>query len=1182
MASQSQNSRQKLTPGLSIIHSNHLEDLRQVAVNWIKGHPLGVLETEQFIVQSNGMAQWLKLALAADNGCGISAGIEMKLPGRYVWTAYRAVLGGDTIPEESAYDKDRLIWRIFRLLPLLVGKSVFAPLNRFLEHDEDLRKRSQLAGHLADLYDQYQVYRADWLEDWSKGLDQLARIGGQPLPLNENQKWQAELWRKIKADVPDEYRTIGRADLHNRFLEKAGTLNGQRPKELPPRVIVFGISSLPRQVLETLYSVSSMSQVLLFVHNPCRHFWADIVEDRELLRIENARHKVKSGIPKSLAPEFLHQHANPLLAAWGKQGRDYIGLLYGYDEPENYETDFAQIDLFGDFILPGKDNCLLQQVQQAILDLEPIPGGDEGEKQKVTPGDESICFQVAHSRQREVEILQDQLLHCFETLENLKPRDIIVMTPDIDAYAPHIEAVFGNLASMDPRFIPFTIADKPNRESIPLIKALETLLHLPDSRMSVSDVMDLFEVGAFRRRFNIREEELPKLRQWIEGAGVAWGLNGEQRTLFKLPDGLAQNTWAFGLDRMLLGYAVGSGGAWNGIEPYEEVGGLEAALVGPLFDAIGELERLWRSLNQDATPAGWSEKIRNLTQDCFTVRESQDQLTISRLNEILDQWLDACDQAMLDEKLPLAVVRDFLLARMNESSTSQRFLAGMVNFGTLMPMRAIPFKVVYLLGMNDGAFPRSHPPLDFDLMSGKGLYRPGDRSRREDDRYLFLESLLSARKRLYISYVGRDDRDNSERMPSVLVGQLRDYLSAGWCINKKSDDNTDKIEHADLLGAITHIHPLQSFGRDYFREDGHGLFTYAHEWRTSLDSKTVESRDTLNQALPVPDFEGSLNLTSLIRFFKKPVQYFFNQRLSIRFDDPSITDRDQEPFALDSLAPFGLGTQLLEAGLHAKSLDAGSAVETEALRLTRTGALPMAGFGHLAADELSKPVINMLTGHQTLLEKWSCPCDPIEISLNIDADETPATFLDDWLDKIHEVNDSKNMGDSDVLTRFARWEFYPKSIMGSNGKVSRIHSLSGLWVKHVAACARGLDISSHLVAPDGIVCFSPIAKAVSQKVLNAMVSCLFQGLRLPLPVTAKTGLAYVHALGTKDEKKAKADAAKAYEGGDFGLSGELSYDAYLRRAYPTFEDLWQAHDNFFVSLSQTLYAPLISALEKEV
>ena len=1182
MEIQRRNSRQGLPPGLSIIHSNHLESLRQVAVGWIKAHPLEVFETEQFIVQSNGMAQWLKLALAADDGCGISAGLEVQLPGRYIWTAYRSVLGDDTIPVDSPYDKDRLVWRLFRLLPYLSGDSAFLPLNRFLEQDKDQRKRHQLSCHLADLYDQYQVYRADWLEDWAAGRDQLRKGGGEPIELLQEQKWQAELWRRLKADVPDEFRKIGRADLHQRFLQKTEDLQGERPAALPPRVIVFGVSSLPKQVLEALQAVSSLCQVLLFVHNPCRHFWADIIEDRELLRIEHARHNVKASMPKSLDPELLHQHANPLLAAWGKQGRDYIGLLYGYDEPETYEKDFAQIDLFDDFVAPGTGGTLLQQVQQAILDLEPLPN-DREKRQWVEGNDRSISFQIAHSRQREVEILQDQLLHSFENIEDLNPRDIIVMTPDIEAYAPHIEAVFGNLSSMDPRFIPFTIADKPNRESVPMLKALEKLLHLPDSRMAVSDLMDLLEVPAFRERFGLGEADLPRLHQWIEGAGISWGLNPDQRTSFGLPPDLDQNTWDFGLKRMLLGYAVGKGEEWNGIEPYDEVGGLEASLVGPLSAVLDEMDILWKELSRPGTPGQWCQRIQNLARDCFLPMGNQDRLTLNRLEQVLDDWLEACNEAELEEELTLAVVREFFLGMMIESSISQRFLAGMVNFGTLMPMRAIPFKVVCLLGINDGDFPRSHPPLDFDLMAGKGLYRPGDRSRREDDRYLFLEALLSAREKFYISYVGRDVRDNSERMPSVLVGQIRDYLDAGWQLEGQGDD-----KNSPLLNNLTCIHPLQPFGSAYFLKDRPELFSYAHEWRSSLEFEAPGMPDEPLPDEPLPDeplidkpleslqFEGVLQLTSLIRFLKNPVQYFFNQRLAVRFDDVSVVSKDQEPFALDFLAPFGLGSQLLEAGLSADPEAVETAIAREAERLTRTGELPMAGFGKLAAKELKQPIISMVNHHHELCSQWPLECDPMEISIALDPDLSTVSSLDDWLDQLYET------AIPDASARFGRWEFYPKSIMDKGGKLFRLYSLVPLWIRHLSGCAQGMDLVSHLVAPDGIATLVPLERTKARQILMTIIALWGEGLNQPLPITAKTGITYVDILKAKGEEKAKLDALKSYEGDDFRSKGDLGYSIYLQRTYPNFDALWQAMDNRFTILCETLYEPLVSALREEV
>jgi len=1171
MASRNSEGGRGISPGLSIIHSNHLEDLRKVAVGWIKAHPLDVLETEQFIVQSNGMAQWLKLALADDQGCGISAGLEVQLPGRYVWTAYRSVLGGD-IPENSPYDRERLVWQLFRLLPDLETNPVFSSLNRFLaqDQDNDQRRLSQLAAHLANLYDQYQVYRADWLEDWAAGRDRLARIGGPPLPLSGDQQWQAELWRLIRADIPEALRSISRSDLHQRFIERAGALGENRPHTLPPRVMVFGISSLPRQVLETLHAVSRFCQVLLFVQNPCRHFWADIIEDRELLRISHARHRSKKTMPDPLESDQVHQHANPLLAAWGKQGRDYIGLLYGYDVPESYKHEFAQIDLFEDFV-QGPSAPLLHRVQQAVLDMEPLPC-DLETRPVVDFHDRSISFTAAHSRQREVEILQDRLLSNFENIDGLQPGEIMVMTGDIEAYAPHIEAVFGNLPPDDPRFIPFTIADKPDRESIPLLKAIEKLLQLPDSRMGVSELVDLLEVPAFRERFGLGEEDLPMLCQWIRDAGVAWGLNSMQREGFGLPRGLDQNTWRFGLDRMLLGYAVGRGEAWNSIEPYDEVGGLDAALVGPLSLVIREMESLWQTLSRPASPEDWRVRIRTLVDRCFTAGTSRDRLTLNRLEEVLDNWLDACTQAELDQDLSLPVVREFILAQMTQAGISQRFLAGKVNFGTLMPMRAIPFRVVCLLGMNDGEFPRSHPPLDFDLMAGKGLYRPGDRSRREDDRYLFLEALLSARNRFYISYVGRDIRDNSERMPSVLVGQLRDYLEGGWQLEPG-------LGETSLLDHLTIAYPLQPFGREYFKGVHPHLFTYSHEWRGSLDSGKSEDSVQDPKDLDLPLFDRGLRLVDLVRFMKNPVKYFFNYRLLVRFDEISVAGKDLEPFALDGLAPFGLGSRLLEAGLTALPGDEENAVANAARRLIRTGDLPMAGFGGLAAEELARPVMDMVTRHRELLAKWPRACDPKEIALSLDSDDCLAASLDDWLDLVHETESQD--GSAVSCARYGRWEFYPKPIMDKGGRVTRFNSLMGLWVRHVAAAAQGLDLESALVAPDGIATFASLSRDRGLELLLTMIRAWKQGMNRPLPVTAKTGLTYAHTLVIRDGEAAQQAAQSAYEGDGFRFAGEVSYDPCLQRVYPEFEDLWQVNDNQFISLSIALYAPLIDAVLNE-
>ncbi len=845
-----------LTPGFMVVHGNRLEDLRGVSVAWMKRHPLAPLENETILVQSNGIGQWMKLALAADEadgGSGIAAALDVTLPARFLWQAYRAVLNHveddpNAVPATSPFDKSRLLWRLLRLLPELMPRDEFAPLRRFLEGDSDLRKHHQLAERLADLFDQYQVYRADWLEAWSRGEDVLISARGEAQTLPDTQRWQPALWRavvnSVAEDVGDDGVASSRAMVHRRFLAAARELHGGKC----PRPAAAGDGV--RHLLAAAAGAGSPGRHRPLLPGgavraqPCQHYWADIIEHKDLLRAQRYRQRRKAGMPERLdvlgvgdasgdGAESLHLHAQPLLAAWGKQGRDYLRLLDEHDDAQQYEAlfraDSLRIDLFEPFVREG-DGRLLQQLQDDIRELRPLHETRETWPAVDPSRDDSIVFHAAHSPQREVEILHDQLLAAFSADPKLKPRDVIVMVPDIDHYAPHVQAVFGQLERDDPRYIPFTLSDQGSRHRLPLLIALEKLLHLPELRLSVSDLLDLLDVPALRARFGIDEQDVPTLRRWIEGAGIRWGLDAGQRGSLDLPAGMEQNTWAFGLRRLLLGYAVGeaTSGPWQGIEPFDDIGGLEAALAGPLAALLETLEQQWRRLREPTDVANWVARLRTLLEASFLAEAPEDSLMLAQLEQALQSWQESAEEAGLTRELPLSVVREHWLAQIDEPSLSQRFLAGAVNFATLMPMRAIPFKRVCLLGMNDGDYPRSHPPMDFDLMNGD--YRPGDRSRREDDRYLFLEALLSAREQLYVSWVGRSIVDNSEKPPSVLVGQLRDHLQAGW----------QTADGSDLLAALTTEHPLQPFSRRYFPSEAQQaehdvaakrLFTYAYEWR---------------------------------------------------------------------------------------------------------------------------------------------------------------------------------------------------------------------------------------------------------------------------------------------------------------------------------------------------------------
>lgn len=1155
--------------GLTLIQGNRPETLRELLVSWMMLHPLAPLESETVLVQSNGIAQWLKLALAADPqadepGCGIAAGLDFLLPSRFLWQAYRAVLGRAAVPEVSPFDKARLTWRLMRLLPDVMAQEVYAPLRRFLRADTDCRKRYQLAQRLADLFDQYQVYRADWLAAWARGEDVLIPARGPVQPLPPTQQWQAALWRALLADVaqgPDAQAgasVAGRAAVHDTFLQVARAHTGPRPAGLPRRIVVFGISSLPRQSLEVLAELGRWCHVLMAMHNPCEHYWADIVADKDLLRAAAAHQSRRAGMPLDVPEDALHLHAQPLLAAWGKQGRDFIALL------DEYSAERPDVNFVPQFVA-GDSDTLLGQLQQDILTLRPLHETQAHWPDVDAARDRSIRFHEAHSAQREVEILHDQLLAAFNADPSLRPRDVIVMVPDVDAYAPHVQAVFGLLDINDPRHIPFSLVDQSRRQADPLVHAVQTLLALPQSRVAVSDVLDLLDVPALRARYAIADGDLAQLQAWIRGANIRWGLHAAQRASLHLPEqdeAQARHTWRFGLRRMLLGYAVGmQGEAWQDVEPYGEVGGLDAALVGPLLRLLDRLEATWQLLCEPAPPAVWVARLGGLMADFFdTTAHADAEYTRVQLETALQDWQTHCEEAGVTESLPVTVVGEHWLSQLGTDTLSQRFFGGSVTFATLMPMRAIPFRHVCLLGMNDGEFPRLRVPMDFDLMGRD--YRPGDRSRREDDRYLFLEAMLSARECLHISWVGRSIHDNTARSPSVLVGQLRDHLKAGWRLAPSDDPHAP----ATLLDALTVKHPLQPFSAAYFpavretRAAPSALFTYAREWRESTAQDTGLLPPVDGPALPPPTREEPLTLRELADFVREPVKAFFRQRLTVSFEIPDPAADDHEPFALDGLQRWALQDELLQVQVQAlaRGEDIVAAREAQLARMDRRGELPPGGFGPATARELVAPMDDVFARYRAALARW--PASLEDESVQAEAGPAgDAVFLADWLTLVRAGSDGSR---GRVLLE--------SSDLVKNGQYRRERVVRH-WVAHLAGHLGGKGLTTVVISKVGDVELAPLDPDEARRHLHALLLAWRDGMRRPLPLATRTAFAWLHG---DNPDKARAE----YEGG-YAQPGEVQTDAYLARAYPTYAQLVASGE--FMVLAQRLLQPLYLAVFAE-
>lgn len=1140
-----------IEPGFIALHGNRTEVLMDTVAAWLRQHPLAPLEQETILVQSNGMAEWVKMSLA--RATGVCAATAVSLPARFMWRSYRQILGNAAVPASSALDEAPLTWRLMRLLPGLLDAPAFAPVAGYLRADDDTRLW-QLAARIADLFDQYQVYRPDWLELWAAGHDRLRSAAGVDAAVPPDQAWQPALWRRLLDELDEVARAAIRPRLHRRVL--AALDEGRPPAApLPRRIVLFGMTHVPLPTLELLAALSRHSQVMLAVPNPCRFHWADIIDGREWLRSARRRQPDKpgAGALAALPLEQMHLHAHPLLAAWGRQARDFVRQLDAFDDAEQARARFSlpRIDLFDDEEEEDAATPLLRQVHARIRDLVPLR---EHPPRAVAADDRSIVFHIAHGPVRELEILHDQLLALLAHPPGgrpLHPRDIVVMVPAIDDFAPAIRAVFGQYGRHDPRHIPFDIADLSARAASPLVSALEWLLRLPGERARLSELCDLLEVPAIAARFGIAADALPRLTQWMRGAGIRWGLDAAHRAALQLAACGEQNSARFGVDRMLMGYAVGEPGGqadddggepFAGIEPYGEVGGLDAELAGGLARLLECLLRWRDAACRPATPEEWARRCRALLAELVEARELADQRSLGALDDALEAWTEACREGGFDGELPLAVAAGAWLGALEAPSLNKRFRAGGVTFCTLMPMRAIPFEVVCLLGMNDGDYPRRAPRSDFDLMGLPGQARPGDRARRDDDRQLMLEALLSARRVFYASWSGRSVRDNSEQPPSVLVSQLRDYLAAGW--------------GAEVVAARTTEHPLQPFSRRYF-EPAAALLTYAREWRAAH----APAADAPAAAAPplapfTPEPRTPLTVAQLAGFLRNPVKAFFRERLAVRFEAAEEAATDDEAFGFDALEEYGLVAELAQAVLAAAApgapLPAGAALEARLRRqlgrLRRAGRLPLGGFGARSERELEAVVLPLLHAWQAALAAHPRPLQRQRLAF-----DAAGARMEDWLDQLRAA---------------APAEAPPTWLALDTGRLLhdpkkqdlRAERLLLPWLRSLFAAAGGLPAHGLVVGRDASVAITPIAAEPARATLAQLLQAWREGLDAPLPLPLRTALAELEG----------AHPQRCYEGGDHA-HGEVE-EPCLARLYPDFEAL--SADGRFAELAERLYAPL--------
>ncbi len=1065
--------------------SNRLEILADRLTELLRRPLRSPLAGEVVVVQSNGMARWLALRLA--DRLGVCANLNWRFPATFLWEMSRAVLR--QLPPTSSFDKPALVWRTMDLLRNLEQTPCFEPPRAYLGDGQDDFRRYELAYRIADCFDQYLIYRPDWIGKWEAG---------------EEDHWQAELWRRLARGG-----AAHRARVQEQFAAALAGGDFDR-RRLPERVAVVGVAALPPSYLDLLAGLARHAEIHLFLLDPCREYWGDIRAERDLARLG-----------EEIDPDEAYLTVgNPLLASLGKQGRDFLDLLLAYPRVE--WDGFAEPA--GDDVLHVLQADILHLRERGGADCPPLP---------LRPDDPSVQVHVCHGPMREVEVLHDRLLALFEACPDLRPSDVIVMAPDIATYGPLIEAVFDGAPRE--RRIPFSVADQGVRIENPLVEAFFALLDLGGGRFDAAQVLGLLEPPALRRRFGLSEDDLESIRRWVREVGIRWGIDADIKSTWELP-ATAEHTWRAGLDRLLLGYALPGGGRdlYDGILPYDEVEGGAALALGRLQSFAEALFGLDARLRERRPLAEWVSDLNAVLEQFFEPREREEnELQLIRAG--LEALKGNAELAGFGEPVTLAVVKAALRGQLNAvEGQSGRFLGGGVTCCAMVPMRSIPFPVVCLIGMNDDAYPRPQRPVGFDLMATR--FRRGDRSRRQDDRYLFLETLLSARRCLYLSYVGQSIRDNSVLPPSVLVGELLDVV--------------DRSFRADGGGRpsarLVTRHPLQPFSRRYFGGDG-PLFSYAREWVEASRQAGRGERDAaplLTVSLPEPEPAlRAVTLEGLARFFKNPARWLLRERLGIRPELEEEALATREPFVLDGLENYRLVDQMLE--LH---LDRRPAAEIE--RVVRAGgALPHGQVGQCVFAEARARVTRFagrlgraLPGRKT---EW----------LNVDL----------------------ALGDFRLTDRLTG--LTPTGWVGYRLASMKAADYLDLWLHHLAlnaAAPAGVALQSHWVAEDKDVILEPVEQPELQ--FRALLELYWEGSRRLLHFFPKSALAYVERFRKEqDADKALRAARGAWEGDEFRQGFAERDDPYYRLAYRDTDPL----DAEFAALAAAVFEPLFAHVRQE-
>ncbi len=913
----------------------------------LKHVPDNPMKPEWICIQSRGMKQWIA-AQTAQN-FGVCANMRFLFPRQMI----DQIFTGFTSPQnqwekkvqepEEILNQDILFWSVMQLINENKSEKNLEGIIDYIRKDETGKKLYQLSMKIAKIFDDYQVYRPYMLMEWQEQKDHWNLK-------DSDARWQAWLWNAIAAEKPQNH--IAYRASH--FL-KTFDIKNIRKEHLPLRISFFGISAIPKIFLQVFEKASQIMDINLFLLIPSNQFFFDIKSEKQIEKIS-----LNQGIASKDSQQLYYETTNPLLSSLGTAGKNFLFFLESF----NYHEPFD--DLFEDPL--QESSSMLYCLQSDILNLVRRSQGEENTPLDIESSDTSVSIHACHSPMRETQVLKDLLLNELEKNSELAPHDIIVMMPDIEAYAPFIESVF----SLENN-LPFAISDRKKRSESEPIEAFLKILSLKNSRFERHEVLDLLLSESIAGKFNINFDDIAMIEKMVKNAKILWGNDEEQRQNFDLPP-FKENTWQFGLQRLFMGMAMPENydELINDILPCQSFEGLELEVLGKFAIFYNTLFSGLENLAGKKSIEQWCRVLQSLCTSLID-RNFQNRKDLTFLMQTIDQLRDDVQNSRFNGTISFDIIFSIIEQKLDQNISYGKFLTGNITFCNIMPMRSIPFKIVVLMGMDEKSFPGQSFTPGFDLI--QKYPESLDKIVREESRYLFLETLLCVRSKFIITYTGINIQDNSMIPCAGVVSELMDTMEQSFIFPK---DYTYHFSHL--------LHP---FNREYFIKNS-DFFSFSKS-SCNIAQALFQTKSEKRIFLQKSNEKGTkepvsgITLSEMIHFFKNPVEWYMKQGLEITIPDLEEQTIERETFAISGLDQYTIGSFLVEHNLKMPEPNRAelNLVEKDFYPILKAqGSLPLGQKGRLEYENIKAIATPVIEKAKIIASKKQLPSISGEININ--------------------------------------------------------------------------------------------------------------------------------------------------------------------------------------------------------